>query len=531
MRGIRHKLAGMRVPTLRRPTAEIGTRVVADAIMVNGVLVVALLLRYLWLVGVLGSSASPNADLLKAVTTFGRSFWLITVIAITVFSLSGFYTRNRGYRDRHKVIAIGQAVTLAYGIFLAVEFIFEDWFALPRAVMLMAWIMTLAIVLTARRFTDIWRQMFAVENRREMLTARPSNVRSILVIGGDGYVGSALLPMLLDRGYYVRVLSLLLFGTEPIAELIGHPNLEVLQADFRQVDKVVEAMRGIDAVVHLGAIVGDPACALDPDLTIDVNVTATKLIAEVAKGHGTVRFIFASTCSVYGASDELLNERSGLNPVSLYARSKMACERILSDMSDDDFCVTSLRLGTIYGLSGRTRFDLVVNLLTARGFSDGVIPVVGGDQWRPFLHVQDAASAVMATLDAPTAVVSGQVYNVGSNAQNYTIRQIAQFILSKLPEAQLTETIQSGEDRRNYRVSFNKIERELGFRPCWDVERGISQVIDALRSGRIADYRDVRHSNVKFLSEESNLAGLWRPHQSDWLERLLADSFDQEVPA
>ena len=160
-----------------------------------------------------------------------------------------------------------------------------------------------------------------------------SAVRRVLVIGGGGYIGSALLPKLLDAGYHVRLLDLLLYSTEPIQDVLSHPDLEVIQADFRQVDRVVEAMQDVDAVIHLGAIVGDPACALDEELTIEVNLMATRMIAEVAKGSGINRFIFASTCSVYGASDELLDEYSALNPVSLYARSKIASEQVLKNLA------------------------------------------------------------------------------------------------------------------------------------------------------------------------------------------------------
>src|SRR5437762_1546510 len=161
--------------------------------------------------------------------------------------------------------------------------------------------------------------------------------RRVLVIGGAGYIGSALLPKLLARGHRVRVLDRLFYGFDPIRDVINHPNLEIVQADFRRVDKLVECMQDVDAVIHLGAIVGDPACALDRDLTIEVNLMATRTIAEVAKGYGIRRFIFASTCSVYGASkeDELLTEDSPLNPVSLYAITKLASEKVLMNRSEE----------------------------------------------------------------------------------------------------------------------------------------------------------------------------------------------------
>jgi nucleoside-diphosphate-sugar epimerase len=320
----------------------------------------------------------------------------------------------------------------------------------------------------------------------------------------------------------VRLLDLFLYGVESIEPYADHPRLEIVKADFRQIDKVVECMKGMDAVVHLGAIVGDPACALDENLTIDVNLIATRTIAEIAKGSGVSRFVFASTCSVYGASDEILDERSALNPISLYARSKIASERVLHSLASQEFAPIILRFGTIYGLSGRIRFDLVVNLLTAKAVVDGKITIVGNDQWRPFVHVEDAASAIMKVLEAPLALVRNQVFNVGSDEQNYTLQQVGELIHRLVPTAELIIMGPDG-DRRNYRVNFSKIRRVLGFRPQWTLEQGVQQVIDALRSGVIQDYRDARYSNVKFLSEEG--ASLLSREQNGWAHALI-----NEVP-
>ena len=289
-----------------------------------------------------------------------------------------------------------------------------------------------------------------------------------MVIGGAGYVGSGLLAFLLEKGYKVRLLDRLMFGDEPIAEFKNNPNLEVVDSDFRQIDKVVEAMRDVHAVIHLGALVGDPACAFDEQLTIDINLAATRMIAEIAKGRGVERFIFASTCSVYGASDEVLNEGSSLNPVSLYAKSKIACERVLMQMASPRFAPVILRFSTIYGLSGRTRFDLVVNLLTAKAIVDKKITVFGGKQWRPFVHVNDVALAVFKTLEAPLEEVNGETFNVGSDEQNYTIDDIGELIKKLIPNAELVN-MGDDTDSRNYKVSFRKIRKKLGFIPQWTV--------------------------------------------------------------
>ena len=345
--------------------------------------------------------------------------------------------------------------------------------------------------------------------------------RTVLVIGGAGYIGSALLPKLLARGHRVRLLDRFFYGSEPVRNVLNHRNLEIIRADFRRVDKLVECMEGVDAVIHLGAIVGDPACALDHDLTIEVNLMATRTIAEVAKGYGIRRFIFASTCSVYGAStdDALLTEESSLNPVSLYAITKLASERVLMNLAGENFSPTCLRFSTIYGLSGRTRFDLVVNLLTAKGVMDGEITIQGGDQWRPFLHVDDAALALLHTLESPLAQVHQQVFNVGSDEQNYTIQQIGEIIKEMVPSAKLLNLGLDG-DRRNYRADFKKIREQLGFVPRWSVARGIGQVIDVIRSGEVKDYRAAKYSNVKFLTEEENAVSLVR-HESSWAYDLV----------
>lgn len=344
--------------------------------------------------------------------------------------------------------------------------------------------------------------------------------RRILITGGAGYIGSALLPKLLSRGYQVRLLDVLLFGSAPIADVLTHPNLEIIHADFRQIDRVVEAMRRVDAVIHLGAIVGDPACALNEETTVEVNLLATRAIAEIAKGCGVSSFIFASTCSVYGASDDLLDESSPLNPVSLYARSKIAAERVLRLLADDRFAPTILRFGTVYGLSGRIRFDLVINLLTAKAILDQRITVFGGSQWRPFVHVEDVARAILAALEAPPAWVRYQTFNVGSNRQNYTIQQVAEMIHDIVPAAVLTGA-GSDTDRRNYRVNFSKIQSRLGFEPHWDIAGGVRQVIDAIARGQVTSYEDPQHSNVKYLSTP-RAATFMRPH-GNWVEHLLAD--------
>jgi nucleoside-diphosphate-sugar epimerase len=329
------------------------------------------------------------------------------------------------------------------------------------------------------------------------IISRPN--KRVLVIGGAGYIGSALLPLLLAKGYQVRILDLLIFGLEPIKPWLNHPQLEIIRGDFRRADIVAHAMQDIDDVVHLGAIVADSACDLDEKITLEVNLMGTKTVAEIAKNLQVDRFIFSSTCSVYGASDNLLDEDSELAPVTLYARTKATSEKNLLKMMDHRFSPVILRLSTVYGLSGRYRFDLVINLLTAMAMVDGEITIFGGNQWRSFVHVEDAARSILAVLDSPAQISRGEVFNVGSTEQNYTISEIGEIIHNYVPSAHIVKN-DDLIDPQNYRVNFQKIQRVLKFTPRLKIDQGIQQVIAAIRDGQVKNYKDALFSNIKFYS-------------------------------
>ena len=227
------------------------------------------------------------------------------------------------------------------------------------------------------------------------------------------------------------------------------------------------------------------------------------MVAEAAQGCGIKRFVYASSCSVYGASTEMSDERSSLNPVSLYARAKIGSEQILLGLNGPDFHPVILRLATVYGLSPRPRFDLVVNLLTAKAACEGEITIFGGEQWRPFVHVADVARAIVLCLQAPMVNVKARVFNVGANEQNYTISQVGDLIQRIVPDAQV---INHGEDKdkRDYHVSFSRIQRELNFCPSRSVEDGIREIEAALQNGEIRDYLDGKYSNYKTLMDPVN---------------------------
>jgi nucleoside-diphosphate-sugar epimerase len=324
-------------------------------------------------------------------------------------------------------------------------------------------------------------------------------IRRVCVIGGAGYVGSVLVERLLEEGYDVTVLDALLYGTDGVRHVLDRPGFELVRGDLRDIEAVVAACRFADAVVHLGALVGDPACGLDEELTLQINRDATFTAAAVARGLGIRRFVFASTCSVYGATDDLLGEDSELAPISVYARSKMESEELLLSMAGDGFRPAVLRFGTFYGQSPRERFDLVVNLLTARAVAEGEITIRGGQQWRPFLHVADGAEAILACLRAPAERLDQRVFNVGSDEQNHRLAEVAGIIAQVVPDVRV-HFQEAAAEEANYRVSFARIRSALGFVPRHTLSEGIAEIKTVVESGAVGDYTDTKYSNFKAMT-------------------------------
>ncbi len=324
----------------------------------------------------------------------------------------------------------------------------------------------------------------------------PQTDQKVLVVGGAGYLGSVLVRKLIDRGYRVRVLDNLLHGDEPILSLFSLPTFKFIRGEIRNIDTIFQAVRDADAVIHLAAIVGDQACNLDPAVSVQVNAQASRVIAEACRFYSVRRLVFASTCSVYGCSSEILTEHSPLNPVSLYAKTKIEAEKGILGLVEDGLSPCILRASTLFGLSPRMRFDLVVSAITARAVIDGEFMVYGGEQWRPFLHVDDAAEAYAQCLEAPLEAIRGQVFNLGANAYNYRIRDIADMVQALVPTA-VMKVDERTTDRRDYRVSFDKIEQTLHFHPRKTVQDGIQEVKTALEHGVFRDYRDKKYSNYQ----------------------------------
>ncbi len=349
------------------------------------------------------------------------------------------------------------------------------------------------------------------------LGKRVKRPEKILVTGGAGYIGTMLVPLLLRCGRRVRVFDRLDFGCAGLQAAAREGDLETMGGDIRDARAVAKALRDVDAVIHLAAIVGDPACADERLEAREINADGAKIVAEIAARMRVARMLLASTCSVYGSNPELVDEESALNPVSLYARTKIAAEQAVLALSSADFCVTALRIGTAFGWSRRPRFDLFVNLLTAKARFDNRAVIFNGERWRPFVHVEDIARGFVAALDAPPETVAGRTLNLGSNSENRRLSDVARTLQELNPHAEIVE--ESNTDPRDYRVRFDKIERLLGFRAVKSLGGGILEMDAMLARGLIRDYRDPIYHNHRLGELERG-----RPSASEQLRNGLVGS-------
>lgn len=320
----------------------------------------------------------------------------------------------------------------------------------------------------------------------------------VTVTGGAGYVGSTLVPLLLAQGHWVRAVDALLHGGESLLSVWGHPRFEFLGGDLRAAATREAAVDGADAIVHLAAIVGDPACARTPDVAQAVNVDASLALLEAACHVPGTRFIFASTCSNYGRMADpaaFVDEASPLRPVSLYARTKVAVEEaVLHAGRAGRCCATALRFATVYGASPRMRFDLTVNEFTAEAVAHRRLVVYGEQFWRPYVHVADAARAIGGVLGAASGLVAGEVYNVGSTKENYRKLDIVELLRPIAPDMAV-EYVPQGDDPRDYRVSFQRIADALGYHVTRCVPDGIAEVAGMVQTGIVGDFTDARYRN------------------------------------
>jgi nucleoside-diphosphate-sugar epimerase len=318
-----------------------------------------------------------------------------------------------------------------------------------------------------------------------------------LITGGSGYIGALLAKELQEAGREVRVLDSLLHGQEDIAAEQEQAGIEVIRGDVRDADARKRALSGADAVVHLAAIVGDPACALDPAVSDEVNVQATEALVADAGEAGVDRLVFASTCSNYGRMTDPnvpITEEGELRPVSLYAEQKVGMEQLIL-AGTNDVKPTCLRFATVYGVGRRMRFDLTVNEFTRELWADRDLEVFGEQFWRPYIHVRDAGRAVRTVLEASEEKVAGRVFNAGRSGENYRKLDLVEEIQKQTDRGKVSY-VKKNEDPRDYKVSFDKIKAELGFETLMTVPDGIAEIIAGLDAGTFGDPFDSRYKNV-----------------------------------
>jgi nucleoside-diphosphate-sugar epimerase len=320
----------------------------------------------------------------------------------------------------------------------------------------------------------------------------------ILVTGGAGYLGSTLVPLLLNAGHSVRVLDTLNHGGDPLLAAWSDPAFDFRRGDLRDRAAVSSALAGMEAVVHLAAVVGDPACARDPGLARSVNLEASLSLIEESRRAGVQKFIFASTCSNYGKMkdpDCYVDEDSELHPVSLYAETKVVVEKaLLASVNGEAWSPTPLRFATIFGTSPRMRFDLTVNEFTMEMMVKKRLVVFGEQFWRPYVHVRDAARGIKLVLESASEKVAGRVFNVGATDQNFQKKQLIELIRPQAPDA-IVEFVHKTEDPRDYRVSFSRIKEQLGFYITRTVREGIAEVAKLVRESVIMDFENDSYRN------------------------------------
>jgi nucleoside-diphosphate-sugar epimerase len=310
-----------------------------------------------------------------------------------------------------------------------------------------------------------------------------------LVTGGVGYIGAHAVNELLASGRTVRVLDVLLHGQEELARELESRGVQVVRGDVRDAEARRTALDDVTEVVHLAAIVGDPACSRDPQLANAVNVEGSRALLADAKQAGVERFVFASTCSNYGRMTDPtvpITEDGVLAPVSLYAEQKVGVEKLLLEGDHGSLRPTCLRFATVYGVAPRMRFDLTVNEFTRDLWTGRDLEVFGEQFWRPYVHVRDAARGVRAVLDAPVEAVGGDVFNVGRSGENYRKLDLVELIQKKVPTGEVTYVSRT-EDPRDYKVAFDKIAQRIGYATTMTVSDGVDELIAALEEGRFGD--------------------------------------------
>ncbi len=324
----------------------------------------------------------------------------------------------------------------------------------------------------------------------------------VLILGGAGYIGSVLSNYLLEKNQEVVVFDNFLYQKK----ITKSDQIEYIEGDITNINDLLPAITAADAIVNLAAISNDPASDLQPELTWEINYKANQTIAGLCKATKK-RVIYASSCSVYGFSEKgTFKEKSNLNPVTLYARTKMLSEEFYLDKNVNSVI---LRFATVYGNSPKPRFDLVVNTMTGTSYFTGEIVVNGGSQWRPIVHVQDVAQAIYLALTVKNP--KSRIYNVGSNTQNYQIKDLAIIISKTIKNIKVTNNAES-VDGRSYKVDFSKISKELNFKATFGIQDAVSELYSAFKTGVIKNMQDDEYFRVKYL--------LKNIHNKDFIKKL-----------
>jgi nucleoside-diphosphate-sugar epimerase len=325
-------------------------------------------------------------------------------------------------------------------------------------------------------------------------------INTVLVTGGAGYVGSALVPKLLEAGYHVKALDLYMYGADVLDSVKDNPRLSQIKGDLRDTNLLKKIIPGCDAVIHLACISNDPSYELDPDLGKSINYDAFLPLVDIAKSSGVKRFVYASSSSVYGIKNETeVTEDLPLEPLTDYSKFKAKCEEYLQTSASDDFCVTTIRPSTVCGYAPRLRLDLTVNILTNHAINNGKIMVFGGEQKRPNLHIKDMCDVYLFMLEQPAQKIQQKIYNVGY--ENYKVREIAEMVKSVLNKDIPIEVVPTN-DNRSYHVSSKKIKRELGFIPKYSIEEAIKGLRQAFNEGKVPNpMDDIRYYNIKTMQD------------------------------
>ncbi len=322
-------------------------------------------------------------------------------------------------------------------------------------------------------------------------------IRTVYVTGGAGYVGAVLVPKLLAAGYQVRVLDLFIFGDDVFPSVANHPGLQCIKGDMRDQALLKRTLAGCDAVIHLACISNDPSFELDPSLGKSINYDCFRPLVEIARDSGVQRFIYASSSSVYGVKQEPnVTEDLPLEPLTDYSKFKALCEDILLEYQSPSFTTVVLRPATVCGYSPRLRLDLSVNILTNHAYTNGKIRVFGGDQYRPNIHVDDVTDLYVQLLKEPDERVAGKIWNAGW--ENQTINDIAGIVKQNVGKPGVEIVREPTNDHRSYRISSEKIKRDLGFVPRHSIAQAVADLTAAFNAGKIPNsMTDPRYFNIK----------------------------------